>query len=455
MHILFVHQNFPAQFGHIASLLVKRHGYRCTFVSELPAAQVDGVRLIRYRTKGDVTRHGHEFSRTFESCTWHAHAVYTALKAHPEVKPDLIVGHSGFGSTLFLADLYDCPIINYFEYYYRSRHSDLDFRPDFPVRQRDVLRVRARNAMILCDLQTCTAGYCPTEWQRSLIPAEYQPKLRTIFDGIDRTFWYRRQVPRFIGPQEIPVGTKIVTYVSRGFESMRGFDIFMRVAKRICAERSDVIFIVVGADRVCYGDDRRQCTGKSFLKYVLARDKYDLKRFFFTGPILESQLVELFSLSDLHFYLTVPFVLSWSLMNALAVGCTVLASDTAPVREVIRHGENGLLAGFFDVDDFTKQALRVLDAPAEFRHLGQAGTRLIDKSYSLTKTLPQMVKFFRQTVADHRLQRGPRRVAVAGQSERPVAHASGPRRLFPTLHKFVSQSQPKHRSSHEKQIHRE
>ena len=399
MHVLFVHQNFPAQFGHLASRLVKRHGFRCTFVSERPAGKVDGVRLIQYKVKGRATKRSHPCSRTFENCTWHAHAVYTALKAHPEITPDLIVGHSGFGSTLFLADLYGCPIINYFEYYYRSRDSDLDFRPDQPVLQRDVLRVRARNAMILCDLQTCTAGYSPTEWQRSLFPQEYQSKIRTIFDGIDREFWYRRKVPRFIGDREIPAGTRIVTYVSRGFESIRGFDIFMRVAKRICAEREDVIFVVVGTDRVCYGDDLRRCKAKSFLKHVLAQDKYDLKRFIFTGPILESQLVELFSLSDLHFYLTVPFVLSWSLMNALAVGCTVLASDTAPVREVIRHGHNGLLAGFFDVDEFTRQALRVLDAPAEFRPLGRAGTRLIDKKYSLAKTLPQMVKFFRETVA--------------------------------------------------------
>src|SRR5262249_4130091 len=156
-------------------------------------------------------------------------------------KPDLVVGHSGFGSTLFLADLYDAPIINYFEYYYHGRNSDMDFRPEFPVHELDVLRARTRNAMILLDLQTCAAGYSPTAWQRSLFPAEFQYKIETIFDGIDREFWYRRAVPRRIGDRTIPTDTRIVTYVSRGFESMRGFDIFMRVAKRICDARRDVV----------------------------------------------------------------------------------------------------------------------------------------------------------------------------------------------------------------------
>jgi len=402
MHILFVHQSFPAQFGHIASHLVKREGFHCTFVSQLPKGNVDGVRLIHYKPKGSATKRVHYCSRPFEDCTWNAHAVYGAMKSHPEVKPDLIVGHSGFGSTLFLADLFDCPIINYFEYYYRDRNSALDSGSKRLVRDIDFLRRRTRNAMILCDLQTCATGYSPTEWQRSLFPAEYQRKIQVIFDGIDRKVWYRRTVPRWIGKCEIPAGMRIVTYVSRGFESIRGFDIFMKVAKRICDVRKDVIFVVVGSDRVCYGSDLKHCKEKSFREHVMAQDRYDPARFIFTGQILASQLAELLSLSNLHIYLTLPFVLSWSLMNSLAVGCTVLASDTQPVREVIQHKRNGLLAGFHDVDALTEQALRVLKAPDEFLPLGQAGVRLIDEKYSLTKTLPQMVKLYRRTVAGDR-----------------------------------------------------
>jgi glycosyltransferase involved in cell wall biosynthesis len=420
MHVLFVHKSFPAQFGHIASYLVKHRDIRCTFVCEeipgqqpaagygmtagptgrgVPSQNIGGIEVLQYQIQGGATQSTHYTSRTFENTVWHSHAVFEAMKSRPDIQPDLVVGHSGFGSTLFLADLYTCPIINYFEYYYYGRDSDMDFRPEFPPSEMDVLRARVRNGMIHLDLHTCAAGYSPTHWQRSLFPAEYQYKIATIFDGIDRDVWHRRPTPRRIGNGPlIPPETRIVTYVSRGLESMRGFDIFMRVAKRICDARKDVIFIVVGSDRVCYGGDLRHIQAKTFREHVLAQDQYDLGRFLFTGPVPPLQLVDLFNISDLHIYLTVPFVLSWSLMDALACGCTVLGSDTAPVREVIRHEENGLLAGFFDVDGLTREALRVLADPEQYRPLGQAGIRLIEEQYSLEKKLPEMLDLYERTL---------------------------------------------------------
>ena len=400
MHVLFVHKNFPAQFGHIARHLVDRHGFRCSFVCELPPGNFDGIERIQYTLDGGATKDTHYCSRTFENATWHAHAVYETLKARPEVVPDLVVGHSGFGSTLFLADLYECPIVNYFEYYYHSKDSDLDFRTEFPSKELDLLRSRTRNAMILLDLQTCRAAYAPTRWQASLLPEEYQPKLEAIFDGIDTSIWRRQtDLPRRIGDREIPAGTRIVTYVSRGFESMRGFDIFMKVAKRICDARDDVIFVCVGTDRVCYGGDLNRIEEQSYREHILSQDNYDLSRFLFTGRVPPLELVEILSLSDLHIYLTVPFVLSWSMMNALACGCTVLASDTAPVQEMIRHEENGLLAGFFDVDRFSELALEVLADPEAFRYLGQAGAEMIQRDYSLDVSLPRMLELYERAVS--------------------------------------------------------
>ena len=400
MHVLFVHKNFPAQFGHIARHLVQHHGYQCSFVCELPPGTFDGIERLQYKIDGGATKDTHYCSRTFENATWHAHSIYETMKARPDIVPDLIVGHSGFGSTLFLADLYECPIVNYFEYYYHSKDSDLDFRTEFPSKELDRLRSRTRNAMILLDLQTCRAAYAPTCWQASLLPEQYQPKLEAIFDGIDTSIWHRRaDLPRRIGDREIPADTRIVTYVSRGFESMRGFDIFMKVAKRICDARDDVIFVCVGTDRVCYGGDLNRIEEQSFREHVLAQDDYDQSRFLFTGRVPPLELVEILSLSDLHIYLTVPFVLSWSMMNALACGCTVLASDTAPVQEMIRHGENGLLAGFFDVDRFSELALEVLADPEAFRHLGRAGAEMIERDYSLDVSLPRMLDLYERAVS--------------------------------------------------------
>src|SRR5579863_444888 len=152
MHVLFVHQNFPAQFGHIARHLVKHRGWTCTFVSETPPGEAAGIRKVQYKITGGARATTHYCSRTFENSIGHAHGVFEACKAHIAVRPDLIVGHSGFGSTLFLPELFpDVPVVNYFEYYYRPHGSDMDFRPEFPPAEIDFLRARARNAMVLLD----------------------------------------------------------------------------------------------------------------------------------------------------------------------------------------------------------------------------------------------------------------------------------------------------------------
>lgn len=412
MHVLYVHPNFPAQFGHIANYLVRERGWKCTFVSETPPGNVGGIDKVQYKLAGGATVKTHFCSRTFENGVWHCDAVYQAMKARPDVRPDLIVGHSGFGSTLFLRELYpDVPVVNLFEYYYQPHgpESDMDFRRDLGWVTPEVkyLRSRCRNAMILLDLQNCDIGYCPTEFQRSRFPAEYAAKLRVVFDGVDRGVYHgfgEQLRPagggvRRIAGREVPAGTRVVTYVSRGFESMRGFDVFMRVAKRIAAEYPDVIFFVVGADRIAYGGDADYIAGKSFKEWVLSREEFDLSRFVFTGLLPQGELARLLASTDLHIYLTVPFVLSWSMMDAMSCGAVVLGSETSPVKEMIRDGENGLLADFFDADGMAKKAVQVLKDPVAFRDLGRAAERMIDERYSLERVVPRMVELYEEARA--------------------------------------------------------
>jgi glycosyltransferase involved in cell wall biosynthesis len=172
----------------------------------------------------------------------------------------------------------------------------------------------------------------------------------------------------------------------------------MRAARLIYREHPDVLFVVVGADRICYGGDEKHIRHRTFREHVLAQDDYDMSKFIFTGLVPTDTLVDLLSLSDLHIYLTVPFVLSWSLMNALACGCVVLASDTEPVREVITDGETGLLAGFFDVEAFARRALDVLRDPPAFRGLGQQAAALVENRYALSVTLPKLASLFERAV---------------------------------------------------------
>jgi glycosyltransferase involved in cell wall biosynthesis len=225
-------------------------------------------------------------------------------------------------------------------------------------------------------------------------------KIAVIFDGIETDVFRRRaDVPRRIGDRVIEPSTRVVTYVSRGFESVRGFDIFMKTAKRIYQENPDVVFIVVGSDRICYGGDQKHFRHRTFREHVLAQDDYDLAKFLFTGMVPIRTLVDILSLSDLHIYLTVPFVLSWSLLDALACGCTVLASDTMPVREVIHDASNGLLADFFDVESLAGKALAVLRDPPAYRPLGERGIALIQERYALDVTLPRLIHWLERSIA--------------------------------------------------------
>ena len=363
-------------------------------MSRNPAGASDGIALIPYELKGGATEKTHYCTRSFENAVAHCHGVYEACRRHAELRPDLVIGHSGFGSTLFLRELYDCPIVNYFEYFYRPHASDMDFRPEFPPQDLDTLRCYCRNAMILLDLENCRAGYCPTHWQKGLLPAAYADKVRVIFDGVDTDIWHRQTgLPREIGPHRVESDTKIVTYVARGLESMRGFDIFMKLAKRIYQQLPNILFVVVGADQVFYGGDLNRIPEKSFREHVLKQDDYNLSKFLFTGTLRPKQLARLLSLSDLHVYLTVPFVLSWSLFDALACGCTVVASGTVPVREVIVHERNGLLADFYDLDRLAELSLQVLGDPEGHRFLGQAGVALVREKYALERTLPETIEF--------------------------------------------------------------
>ena len=410
MHVLYVHQNFPAQFGHIAHHLVDKLGWKCSFVSQTPGGVVGGINKIEYKIAGGATKQNHFCSRTFENTIWHCDGVYRAMKTAKDVKPDLIVGHSGFGSTLFLRELYPTtPIINFFEYYYlpHDRDSDMDFRRDlgWPTSELKYLRSRCRNAMILLDLQNCQTAYVPTEFQKSRFPPEYQPKLEVIFDGVDRAYYHGfeetlrppidQRGTRRICNIDVPADTRVVTYVSRGFESMRGFDMFMKAAKRIYEQFPDVIFFVVGTDKIAYGGDEEFVTPhKTFKEWVLARDAYDLNRVKFVGRVHPTELGKLLAATDLHIYLTVPFVLSWSMMDALSCGAVVLGSDTAPVREMIKDGENGLLADFFDAEAIADKAITALRDPAAHRPLGRAAETMIRERYSLEAVLPRMLELY-------------------------------------------------------------
>jgi len=404
MHVLFIHQNFPAQFRYIATRLAAEHGWQISFATERQEDELPGIRKIIYKPRGGATLSNHMCTRNFENAVAHAHGVYEALKATPEIQPDLVIAHTGFGSSLFLPYLYDAPIINFLEFFYHPVGQDMGFRPELPVSEIDLLRIKTKNAMILLDVVNCDRGWCPTHYQRDYFPPELRSKIEVIFDGIDTSVFRRQEGARgrIEKAWNVTSDAKIVTYGARGFERMRGFDIFMKIAARVAAARSDVVFIVVGTDKVYYGGDMNYTTAPSFRLQVLEDEPADLSRFRFTGYVPQETLADILSASDLHLYFTEPFIASWSMVDAMACGAVVLASDQACVREYIVPGENGLLNGFFDVDGFTEKSLAVLADPQSYAPLARAAVHTVQTQYSLDVAMPRLKLFFESVASTRR-----------------------------------------------------
>jgi glycosyltransferase involved in cell wall biosynthesis len=411
MHVLFLHDAFPAQFGRLGLELKRRYGWRCRFLvqslSSCPTPTAEMLRELELHQAPVAPEHragdGIPWPQVFGHYLEQCRDVYEAVRSLPGGPPELVVAHGGRGApTLFLRDALDAPIINYCEYYFAISHRDISYRIDLPPAEPAPFFPRCINAPTLASLVDCDAGYSATHWQKSSFPARFRPKIEVHFDGIDTELYRPGSSTGRIGDRTITAETRVVTFVSRGLESIRGFDLFMKIADRIARARNDVLFVVVGGEEVHYGWDKLHTGMPTFKQWALGRGEYDLSRFLFLGRIAPEQLADVLRMSHLHIYLSSPFVVSWSLFNALATGVPVLASDVPPVLEIVRPGENGLVEPLFDAERMTETALRVLDDPAAFAGLGRAGRRTIEERYSLEACIPPLKDFFERVASRSR-----------------------------------------------------
>lgn len=406
MHVMFIHPNFPAQFGHIAHYLSTKLGWQCTFVTSVDTRHLNlPFNHINYRLKDDEPQPKVFYNPgTLDGMFAHMQAIYRGLRNVSQIKPDLVVGHSSYGSMLYLRNIYDCPFIGYFELLPPKFWTDeMILRKEYPPPEAMRLFNASYHTFTHLHLAYMDKFYCPTHYQKSTAPAEYQDKIDVIFDGVETEVFKPQKLSRPYTFRDIQINpdTKVVTYCSRGLESIRGFDIFMKVAKRICQEMDNVIFLIAGQERTFYGHEMHHIPKeKSFKQYVLDQDDYDLSKFHFLGLIPPMDLVTMFNLSDLHIYLTAPYVLSWSMIQAMSTGCAILASDTKPVQEAIDHGQQGILVDFYDVDAMTDNAMKMLRDPAEFQSMREGARNRVLERYEKEHCIQQMIKLYRSVVGD-------------------------------------------------------
>ena len=408
MRILFIHQNFPAQFIHVAHAL-KREGRH-----ELLAVAHEGnkrERLIPTRTYAFAPKplRAAPYVDHYAQRVARGLAVAQLLSGlkREGFSPDLVIGHGGWGETLFVKDVWPkTKIILHAEFYYDAEESDVGFDPEFgPDPKADIsvrYRVRTRNAAMLQALMDADQGVAPTRWQASRFPPMLRGKIAVIHEGVD-TERARPNPQAWIklsreGVKLAP-GDEVVTFVNRNFEPYRGYHIFMRALPRILKERPKARIVLVGGDSLNYGTPPPK--GESWRKIFLdeVRADLDMSRVHFVGKTPHPAYLRVLQVSAAHVYLTYPFVLSWSMLEAMSAGALVIGSATPPVEEVIEYGRNGLLVPFFDKDALAASVIGALEKPKAYAGLRAAARQSILDAYDLkTICLPAWLNLIETTV---------------------------------------------------------
>ena len=396
MNLLFVHQNFPGQFKHLAPHFA-RAGHRVKALA-IEGAGLPGIETHRYKPGRATSRQTHPWAQEFETKVIRGEACAAAaaqLKAEG-FAPDVIVANPGWGESLFLKDVWPkARLLALIEFYYAARGLDFDFDPEFhqPDLARDA-KLRAKNAHLLMALEDMDWGLSPTRFQRSTVPAAYRDRISVIFEGID--IGVVRPDPAAtvtVSGRVVRAGDEVVTFVNRNLEPYRGYHIFMRALPEILRRRPDAVVLIVGADGVSYG--AAAPAGKSWKQMFLdeVKERLDMSRVHFLGRLPYADYLKVLQVSACHVYLTYPFVLGWSCIEALSAGCLVVGSRTPPVEEAIAHGENGLLVNFFDVAALSETVVDVLARPERFAPLRAAARQTALERYDLaTICLPQQMR---------------------------------------------------------------
>ncbi|HWR39328.1 MAG TPA: glycosyltransferase family 4 protein [Patescibacteria group bacterium] len=406
MRFLFIHPNFPAQFANMLIALSQAPGNQVAFLTTRTDGEIPGVHKVIYQLSREVAKETHQYVRNLEEAVLHGQAAYRAaveLKNKGFV-PDLVVGHSGWGPTMYMKDLFpDTPFIGYFEWFYHAHGSDAEFGPDEKLNPDAECRIRSKNAPILIDLYSCDRGYSPTYWQHSQFPAEYARKIQVIHDGINTEVYQpKKDAALMLADKQIDLSgvDEVITYVARGMEPYRGFPQFMESLSLVMARRPRCHAVIVGEDRVAYGSPAPG--GKSFKELTLERFPFDPARLHFTGHLPRSQYLQVLQASTVHVYLTRPFVLSWSMLEAMSCGCLLVASDTQPVREVINDGVNGLLVDFFRTAQIADRIEEALDDPRRRAAIGVRARESIRDRYELKSMLARQAQFFSATIQEYK-----------------------------------------------------
>ena len=404
MKILFIHQNFPGQFKHVAPALVKAgHDVTALILTKTETKQWHGVKLIPYSLSRTNAKDAHPWTVDFESKLIRGEACLQAALALKKqgYSPDTIVAHPGWGESLFLKEVWpEAKLKLYCEFFYHTHGADVGFDPEFSSSDpADAGRVTLKNANILMQFEQAAAGLSPTHWQARTFPKHIREKITVIHDGIDTELLKPNAEAEFRldSGQVLTREQEVITFVSRSLEPYRGFHIFMRSLPALLADRPNARVLIVGREGISYGAPSP--TGKSWKSLFVdevfpSLTESQRSRIHFLGNIPYERFVSLLQLSTVHVYLTYPFVLSWSLLEAMSVGCSIVASDTQPLHEAIKYNETGVLVNFFNPEALAESVISLLGDSEKREMLGRQARNFAVNNYDLKSIcLPRQIRW--------------------------------------------------------------
>lgn len=397
MKVLFVHNNFPAQFVHIARALVQL-GHETVFLSEFcnAAVTVEGLRPIQVSVP-PLEKNSNPALQSYLAGLKRAEMfanVCMALRKQG-FSPDVIIDHPAWGAGLYLGDIFpQAARLSYFEWFFTKQTQSLFTGQDFDAAPTLFAEQRQRNNFLLQALQDADWAIAPTQWQCRQIPANFHYKMQVMHEGIDTGYFspdlsYSSYADIQTLVPALPPKAEIVTYAARGFEPYRGFPQFYSALKGLLEARPLCHVICMGDDRVCYGSPRADGKGWAhYLQETLPLGELAARLHFLPFQSTEAYRTVLRA-STAHVYLTVPFVLSWSLLEAMSCGCLVIGADVAPVREVIEHGANGFLTPLGNSDALVDSLLRTLEHAPHLHSVREAARERVIQRYELGMQLSQ------------------------------------------------------------------
>lgn len=386
MRILFIHQNFPGQFRRIAHLWSQQPGWEVIGMGRQTAPGMESTRWIPYDLHRQGLKDQHPYLRQMETAVLHGQAVARQLM-HLKQKgwtPDVIFAHPGWGETLYAKDIFPgTRLVHFCEWFYGTPNSDTNFDPEFPTSFDGLAKLRTWNALHTLNLEHCDVGVSPTEWQRSRHPQAYLDKIHLAHEGIDTDLLAPVEHAQLTLPSghTVQKGDPVITYVARNLEPYRGFHNFMRALEKVQKAHPTCQTLIVGGDDVSYGGQPKDA--KNWREKMLAEVKLDPQRTHFLGKLRYDDYRKVLQVSAAHVYLTYPFVLSWSMLEAMASGCLLIGSRTGPVQEVIEDGVNGLLVDFFDTGAMADRITESLAQRTALQPLRKAARQTVIDHYSL------------------------------------------------------------------------